>query len=96
MPINPLLPFPLPPEKYNRSYMATLVQTFSTFVEQVRNPGEGRNTKLTLTALPGDDFGLEVGALFEVDGFVKIARSNVVAARSISATAFIGSVTVTT
>ena len=41
------------------------------------SPGEERATRLTLTDLQTDDSGLEIGALFQQDGFVKITRTNV-------------------
>jgi len=60
----------------------------------MQNPGEGRNTDLVLTALQTDDYGLETGALFQQEGFVKIALSNVASVRSSVATSRVGQVTV--
>ena len=39
----------------------------------MQNPGEGRHTRLVLTALPNSDQGLETGSLFERNGFIKIS-----------------------
>jgi len=64
-------------------------------MEQQQNPGEERATRLTLTDLPTDDSGLENGALFQQDGFVKITRINVPHVRGSSATGSVGTVTVT-
>jgi hypothetical protein len=66
------------------------------FLEQNQNPGEGRHTALVLTRLQGNDQGLEVGALFEHNGYVKITKSNVPHVGSVSGTGGVGTVTVTT
>ena len=56
--------FPVPPDSYSSGYMAEVVRAFSTFLEQSNNPGEGRATNFTMTALANTDYGLETGALF--------------------------------
>ena len=88
--------FPLPPQGYQQQYFAELVRSFSVYLTQQQNPGEGRNTALVLTELQEDDFGLEVGALFQQDGFVKVTLTNRPHARGVSSTGSVGSVTVTT
>ena len=88
--------FPVPPQDYDRTYFTEVIRAFSLFLQQVQNPGDARHTELTLTNLQTHDQGLEVGALFNVDGFVKITRNNVPHPASLSATASIGSVSVTT
>jgi len=65
-------------------------------MEQQQNPGEERATKLTLTDLQTDDSGLENGALFQQQGFVKIALINTPHVRGSGATSAVGTVTVTT
>ncbi len=94
---NLVLPFfPVAPQQYEQQYFAEVVRAFSVYLEQMQNPGEGRNTRLVLTNLQTDDSGLEIGALFEQDGFVKITRANVPHARGSSATGQVGTVTVST
>ena len=88
--------FPVPPQDYDRTYFTEVMRAFSVFLQQVQNPGDARHTEMTLTNLQTHDQGLEVGALFNVDGFVKITRNNVPHPASLSATASIGSVSVTT
>ena len=88
--------FPVPPQAYDRTYFTEVIRAFSLFLQQVQNPGDARHTEMTLTNLQTHDQGLEVGALFNVDGFVKITRNNVPHPASLSATASIGSVSVTT
>jgi hypothetical protein len=88
--------FPVPPQDYDRAYFTEVIRAFSVFLQQVQNPGDARHTEITLTNLQTHDQGLEVGALFNVDGFVKITRNNVPHPASLSATASIGSVSVTT
>ena len=100
---NLVLPFfPVPPEEYNQEYMAEIMRSFSVYLTQIQNPGEGRNTTLSLTNLQTDDQGLAPGELFEyrdaseMMGFVKIALANISNLRGIEATGEVGSVTVTT
>jgi hypothetical protein len=88
--------FPLPPQNYNQSYLAEIVRSFSLYLTQQQNPGEGRNTTLVLTDLPQDDYNLELGSLFEQDGFVKITKANMPHVRGLSTTGEVGEVTVTT
>jgi|TARA_B100000161_G_scaffold199925_1_gene145832 hypothetical protein len=63
---------PEPPIEYTQQYMADLVRSIQVFIEQERNPGEMRGTKLTLTDLPTSATGLETGALFNDSGVVKV------------------------
>jgi|TARA_R100000654_G_scaffold20896_1_gene42196 hypothetical protein len=63
---------PEPPIEYTQQYMADLVRSLQVFIEQERNPGEMRGTKLTLTDLPTSATGLETGALFNDSGVVKV------------------------
>ena len=88
--------FAVPPSEYDQSYFANLTRSFATYMQQQQNPGEERATKLTLTDLQTDDSGLETGALFQQDGFVKIALINKPHVRGSSGTGGVGSVTVTT
>jgi hypothetical protein len=93
---TPLPFFPVPPEQYDQQYMSTIVQAFSTFLTLYQNPGEGRHTRLVLTNLPENDSGLELGALFQVDGYVKIVQSHTPHPGGNSGTGSVGTVTVTT
>jgi hypothetical protein len=49
-----------------------MVRSLSQLVTQLQNPGELRGTKITLTDLPTSDTGLEVGALFNDNGTIKV------------------------
>ena len=64
---------PEPPIEYTQQYMADLVRSLQSFIEQERNPGEMRGTKLTLTDLPTSATGLETGSLYNDSGTVKVA-----------------------
>jgi len=92
--VRPL--FPNAPEMYDQMYQQEVVRAFSVFLQQLQNPGDARHTDLTLTALQLNDQGLETGALFQVDGFVKITQANVPHVAGASGTGTVGSVTVTT
>ncbi|MAK55629.1 MAG: hypothetical protein CML17_07280 [Pusillimonas sp.] len=63
---------PEAPQQYDVAYMADLLRALETFIAQERTPGEMRATKITLTDLPTSSSGLEVGALFNDSGTVKI------------------------
>jgi hypothetical protein len=63
---------PEPQAEYSQQYMADLVRSLQTFIEQERNPGELRGTKLTLTDLPTSATGLEAGTLYNDSGTVKV------------------------
>ena len=76
--------------------MAQGIQQQQNLIQQQQNPGEERATRLTLTDLQEDDSGLENGALFQQDGFVKIALINKPHVRGSGATGAVGTVTVTT
>ena len=64
---------PEPPIEYTQQYMADLVRSIQTFIEQERNPGEMRGTKLTLTDLPTSATGVETGSLYNDSGTIKVA-----------------------
>ena len=52
--------------------MQDLLRALEIFIEQERNPGEMRGTKITLTELPTSATGIESGALYNDSGTVKI------------------------
>lgn len=88
--------FPIAPKDYQRDYFSEVIRSFSVYLENMQNPGEGRNTGLVLTNLQTDDSGLENGALFQQGGFVKIALIDTPHVRGQQATGYVGSVTVST
>jgi len=92
--VRPL--FPIPPATYDQDYLTEVVRSFSVFIQQVQNPGDARHTELTLTNIQAHDQGLEVGALFNFNGFVKITQGNTPHVAGNTATSAVGSVTVTT
>jgi hypothetical protein len=87
--------FPIPPQEYNQGYFNEVIRAFSVYLDQMQNPGEGRHTRLVLTALPNSDQGLETGSLFERNGFVKITIADQPNLLGVSSTSAVGSVTVT-
>lgn len=87
--------FAVPPEQYTQQYFSEMVRSFSTYLENMQNPGEGRHTQLVLTNLQTDDSGLESGALFQQNGFVKVSLLNVPHVRGSQSSGSVGDVTVT-
>jgi len=63
---------PEPPAEYSQRHMQDLIRALELFIQQERNPGEMRGTKITLTNLPTSATGLETGALYNDSGTVKI------------------------
>ena len=64
--------FSLPPDEYDVQYFNDMIRSLSQLVTQLQNPGELRGTKITLTDLPTSDTGLEIGALFNDNGTIKV------------------------
>ena len=77
--------------------MEEIVRSFSVYLTQMQNPGEGRHTELVLTNLQLNDQGLEIGSIFKVGttGNLRIVVADVPHVRGNSATGSVGSVTVT-
>jgi hypothetical protein len=88
--------FPNAPKEYSQQYIAEIVRSFSVYVQQIQNPGEGRNTFGVFTNLQTDDSGLETGAIFNHGGYVKITQVNTPHVRGSAGTGAVGLVTVTT
>ena len=80
--------FPSPPKEYTDDYMADITRAFSVFLSQVNNAGPWRATDMVLTNLQTNDKGLEVGALFNKEGTLKITvrdlNSNDIKLRSLN------------
>ena len=94
---NLTLPFlPVPPAKYDQSYLAEIVRALSVYMQNERNPGEGRNTFTVFTDLQTDDVGLEPGSVFNHGGYLKVSELNTPHVQGSSATSAVGSVTVST
>lgn len=93
---NMTLPFfPRPPHAYDPEYFAEFLRAFSVYMLQMQNPGEARATFIVLTDLQTNDQGLEVGAVFQVDGVLHVSLSNKPFVAGTEMTASVGSVTVT-
>ncbi|HBR55780.1 MAG TPA: hypothetical protein DEA82_16975 [Flavobacteriaceae bacterium] len=93
---NLVLPFfPVPPEEYNKEYMAEIMRSFTVYLTQMQNPGEGRNTFTVFTNLQTDDSGLEIGSVFQHDGQLRVPVLNIPYVRGSSAIGQVGEVTVT-
>ena len=94
---NLVLPyFPIPPVTYDQQYLAEVVRSFSVYLFQMQNPGEGMNTDLVLTNLQTDDSGLEPWALFQHDGYVRVPLTHSAFLRGSQGTGTVGTVTVST
>jgi len=89
--------FPNPPAEYQQDTIATIQEAYETLIRQIQNPGDVRATDITLTDLQqGNDSGLEVGAVYEKEGFLKITLAHSPNPAGVSATGTVGSVTVAT
>lgn len=83
------------PANYDQLYFNDLVRGLSSFVTFVQAVGEGRQTTIVLTNLASNDYGLEPGTIFVVDGVLRIPLPNRPYVAGLSATAGVGSVSVT-
>ena len=87
--------FPNPPAEYQQDTIAAIQEAYETLIRQIQNPGDVRATDITLTNLQsGSDTGLEVGAVYEKDGFVKITLANSPNPAGVSGSGVLGAVTV--
>lgn len=84
------------PNEYERRFFDDLSRSLNQLVYLLRNPGEGRQTTLTLTNLPTSGIGLAPGALFRDGNTVKIVLEYEAYASGLQATASLGTITVTT
>lgn len=88
--------FPRPPDQYDVRYLTDLVRALSSLVTYVRAVGEGRQTTIVLTNLASNDYGLEAGTVFQVNGALRVSLLYSPYVDGVSATGSVGSVTVTT
>jgi hypothetical protein len=82
--------------EYDRTYFDNLVNMLNVLMNVLRNPGEGRQTTLVLTALPTNDYNLEPGSLFEVEGAVRISVLYKAYVQGVLGNGQVGTVSVTT
>jgi hypothetical protein len=83
------------PANYDQLYFNDLVRGLSSLVNFIQAVGEGRQTTIVLTNLASNDYGLEPGTIFVVDGVLRIPLPNSPYVAGLSATAGVGSVSVT-
>ena len=87
--------FPNPPPEYQQDTIAAIQEAYETLIRQIQNPGDVRATDITLTNLQsGSDQGLEVGAVYEKEGFLKITLANSPNPAGVSGSGVLGAVTV--
>jgi len=87
--------FPLPPDDYNREYFAEVLRSYSTYLQNMQNPGEGRNTFTVFTNLQTDDSGLEDGTVFNHGGQLRVPVAHSPYVQGSQATGSVGTITVT-
>ena len=87
--------FPIPPEEYSREYFAEVLRSYSTYLQNMQNPGEGRNTFTVFTNLQTDDFGLEDGTVFNHGGQLRVPVAHSPYVQGSQATGSVGTITVT-
>ena len=87
--------FPNPPAEYQQDTIAAIQEAYEILIRQIQNPGDVRATDITLTNLQsGSDTGLEIGAVYEKDGFLKITLANTPNPAGVSGSGVLGSVSV--
>jgi len=88
--------FPVAPQQYDPTFMSEVIRAFSVFLDQYQNPGDARNTTLTLTNLQTDDSGLGAGEVFDHGGILRVPLDYSPYVRGSEGTGAVGEVTVTT
>jgi hypothetical protein len=83
------------PQEYDARYVDALVASLASLMNVLRSPGEGRQTTMTLTDLPTNDYGLEEGALFQVNGAVRTSLLDSPYVEGFGTTCSVGTVAVT-
>jgi len=83
---------PIAPAQYDPGYVNQLARTLDNFIDEQRSPS------VNFQGIPSDGAAntLELGDVFESNGFLKIIREQDIYSGSISATASVGTVTVVT
>jgi len=87
---------PSTPPEYSAIFMADLIKALEIFIQQERTAGDQRGTTLVLTNMPASDTGLEAGTLYRIGNNVKISLLDMAVPDPATATAELGSVSVTT
>jgi len=88
--------FSRPPSQYDVKYFSDLVRALVSLVTYIRAVGEGRQTTIVLTNLASNDYGLEVGTIFQVNGVLRVSLPYAPYVKGFSATGSVGTVRVTT
>ena len=92
-----VLPFlPVSLQQYDPTFMSEVIRSFSVFLDQYQNPGDARNTTITLTNLQTDDSGLAAGEVFDHGGVLRVPLDYSPFVRGSEGTGAVGEVTVTT
>lgn len=83
---------PVAPNIYDQNFVNQLARNLDRVIDEQRNP------ILNFQEVPSDSVAntLEVGDIFEENGFLRIVRQNDIFSGSTSATAAVGTVTVST
>jgi hypothetical protein len=81
---------PIAPVVYDHAYVNQLARTLDNFIDEQRSPS------VNFQGIPSDGAAntLELGDVFEANGFLKIIRTGDIYSGSVPATASVGVVTV--
>ena len=81
---------PIAPVVYDHAYVNQLARTLDIFIDEQRSPS------VNFQGIPSDGAAntLELGDVFEANGFLKIIRTGDIYSGSVPATASVGVVTV--
>lgn len=88
--VRQILPFA--PQTYNPDYINQLARALDNFIDEQRSP------MVNFQGIPGDGAAntLQLGDVFEANGFLKIIRQNDIYSGSAVATGAVGTATVVT
>lgn len=83
------------PDEYDRRHLDDIARKLNQMITALRSPGEGRQTRLVITDLTNNDYGLEPGTLFQVDGMLLVSVVYKPYLVGVSASGGVGTATVT-
>lgn len=83
------------PSAYEANYFNNMVNMLNVLMIALRNPGEGRQSKMVVTGLQSNDYGLEAGTMFAVNGVLRVPLPYSPYVAGVRATTNVGNVSVT-
>ena len=82
--------------EYDKGFLDDLSRKLNQLITILKTPGEGRYNRLVLPNLTTNDYGLEPGTIFQVNGQLFVSVLNRAYVVGLGVTGSVGSVRITT